>query len=75
MAFLTAEQKKEQGFIHSGSGHAWMIRPEKENRKVGCGVEPAYRKVIRLAPLSSDGWDSLLLGKVQAFEYEKCASD
>jgi hypothetical protein len=42
---------------------------------VGVGVEPAYRKVIRLAPLSSDGWDSLLLGKVQAFEYENCASD
>lgn len=42
---------------------------------MGCGVEPAYRKVIRSALLSSDGWDSLLLGKVQAFEYENCASD
>src|SRR5438270_9574524 len=26
MAFLTAEQKKEQGLIHAGFDHAWMIR-------------------------------------------------
>jgi hypothetical protein len=42
---------------------------------VGCGAEPTYRKVIRSALLSSDGWDSLLLAGVQAFEYENCASD
>jgi len=30
--------------------------PGIENGKVGCGVEPAYKKVIRLALLSSDGW-------------------
>jgi hypothetical protein len=27
MAVLTAEQKKEQGLIHGGFDHAWMIRP------------------------------------------------
>src|SRR5205085_3207311 len=26
MAFLTAEQKKEQGLVHAGFDHAWMIR-------------------------------------------------
>jgi hypothetical protein len=75
MAFLTAEQKKEQGLIHGGFDHAWMIRRELKNGKVACGVEPAYRKAIRSALLSSDGWASLLLGNVQAFEYENCASD
>jgi hypothetical protein len=34
----SAEQKKEQGFIHSSFGHAEMIRREIENGKVGGGV-------------------------------------
>jgi hypothetical protein len=35
----SAEQKKEQGFIHSSFGHAEMIRREIENGKVGGGVD------------------------------------
>jgi hypothetical protein len=34
MAFLTAEQKKEQGLIHAGFDHTWMIRRELKNGKV-----------------------------------------
>jgi len=75
MAFLTAEQEKEQGLIHARFDHAWMIRRELKNGKVACGVQPAYRKAIRSALLSSDGWASLPLGNVQAIEYENCASD
>jgi hypothetical protein len=42
---------------------------------VGCGVEPAYGKAIRSALLGLDGWDSLLIGKMQAFKYENYACD
>jgi CRP/FNR family cyclic AMP-dependent transcriptional regulator len=34
---------------------------------VGCGVEPAYKKVIRLAQLSSDGWASQGRWKTAAY--------
>lgn len=61
MAFLTAEQKKKQGLIHAGFDHAWMIRRELKDGKVACGLEPAYRRAIRSALLSSDGWAPLLL--------------
>jgi hypothetical protein len=34
MAFLTAEQKKEQGLIRAGFDHSWMIRRELKNGEV-----------------------------------------
>ena len=57
--------------MFSRSSIQWLSGMEK----AGCGVEPAYREVIRSALLFSDGWASLLLGQVQAFDYENCASD
>jgi hypothetical protein len=35
VTFLTAEQKEEQGLIHAGFGHAWMIRRGERTGKWG----------------------------------------
>jgi hypothetical protein len=77
MAFFTAEQKEEQGLIHGGFDPCLDDTPGIKEWESGLrrGTSVQGGNQVGPAVFGWLGFPSLLLGNVQAFECENCASD